>query len=838
MVKKSAAAAPKETWINTTCKMCIHSCGIRVHVKDGVVLKIEGDPTNEDNRGKICAKGQAGIMRLYDPNRVKTPLKRTNPQKGPGVDPGWQPITWEEAFDIVGRRFKKIREEDPRKLVCAINDFHRLHLWGWPAAFGSGHYFTTVGQYCGAAYHPVNGVVDGSFAAVNDYDYCQYWIQIGGGDGFSSHLHMAGSANRMADARVKRGMKLVVVEPRMSTGAAKADEWIPILPGTDRAFVLGMCHVMLHELKQYDAGYIRQHTNGPYLIGPDGLFVRDPATGKALVWDSAEDQARTYDDPDVRELALEGNYVVNGIECRPAFQVIKDQLKDHTPERMSKICTVSADTMRRIAGEFVEAARIGSTITLDGKEYPYRPAAVNFYRGAIGHFDGTLDHAAIKLMNFLVGNIDVPGGHIGVALDLKSPKLLWVEPGEDGMMKPQPHMLHPMVPFCYPPNTFQTLEFFPLGLDPGHLVADNILNPERFGFDFKPEAMLIEHSNPLWNINGTAKVMEVFKMMDFIVAIDVVLNESTEWADIVLPDHTYLESYHLFMIEPPEVVGHWLRQPVIKPLYDSRDANDIFMELSARIGMLDAYNGLLNMVLCMKPEHALKPDRKYTTEELLDRHAKSIWGNDKGLDWFIENGHNVRKLKPSEKYMIWEGLRIPIYFNLFVETALDLQEKFKPHGIKWDTSSYQPVPIWRDVHPLHRLPQEFDLYAMNFKEHLLNFSESVTIPWINEVMNCIPMHLGVLINSKTARAKGLKTGDRIRITSPFDEIEGAVRVTEEVHPRVIAISNGITTWKMHPVDKKPNTHFNKLLPAAYEWTDLLSGHMETSTRVYITKISS
>ncbi|MDA8337321.1 MAG: molybdopterin-dependent oxidoreductase [Peptococcaceae bacterium] len=830
--------AVKDTWIRTTCKMCIHSCGIRVHVIDGVVLKIEGDPENEDNRGKICAKGHAGIMRLYDPHRVKTPLKRTNPQKGPGVDPRWQPITWEEAYDIVGKRLRKIREEDPRKLLCAINDFHRSHLGAWRAAFGTEHRFTTVGQYCGAAYHPVNGVVDGSFAAVNDYDYCQYWIQIGGGDGFSSHLHLAGSANRMADARVQRGMKVVVVEPRMSTGAAKADEWIPILPGTDRAFVLGMCHVMLFELKQYDAQFIRHHTNGPYLIRPDGLFVRDPETCKAMVWDGVDDRAKTYDDPGIEEFALEGNYVFNGIQCRPAFQVIKDQLKDHTPERMSRICTVSADTIRRIAKEFVEAARIGSTITLDGKVYPYRPAAVNFYRGAIGHFDGTMDHVAMKLMNFLVGNIDVPGGHIGVALNLKNPKLLWVEPGEDVMIKPQAHMLHPMIPFSYPPNTFQTLEFFPLGLDPGHLVADNILHPERFGFNFKPEAMLIEHSNPMWNITGTEKVMEVFKMMDFIVGIDVILNESTEWADIVLPDHTYLESYHLFMIEPPEVVGHWLRQPVIEPLHESRDANEIFMEISERAGCLDEFNAVLSIVLCLKPEHALQPGCKYTTEELLDRHAKSIWGDDKGLEWFKKNGSNVRKLKPSEKYMVWEGMRIPIYFNLFPETALDLQEKFKAVGItNWDTSSYQPVPIWRDVHPLHRLPEEYDLYAIGFKEHLLNTSESTSIPWINEVMNCIPMHLGVLLNSKVARAKRLKTGDLVRIRSPFDEIEGVIRVTEEIHPQVIAISNGITTWKMHPIDKRPNTHFNKLLPAEYEWTDLLSGHMETATKVKISKVS-
>ncbi len=833
MAKTQLAENPKDYWVKSACKMCIHSCAILVHVQNGVVVKIEGDPENENNKGKLCPKGQAGIMRLYDPNRVKTPLKRTNPAKGPGVDPKWQAISWEEAYDIVAKRLKKIREEDPRKLLVSINDFHRIHLWGWGAVFGSANYFSTVGQYCGAAYHPINGTLDGSFAAVNDYEYCNYWIQIGGGDGFSSHLHVAGSIKRMAEARVNRGMKVVVVEPRMSTGAAKADEWVPILPGTDRAFVLGMVHVLLHELNLYDADFLKHRSNAPYLIGPDGLFVRDAKSSKPLVWDAGSNSTKEFDDPDIQDFALEGTYQVDGISCRPAFQVIKDSLQDHTPESMSKICSVPAETIRRIAKEYGEAARIGSTIVIDGKEYPYRPAAVNYYRGAIGHVDGGLDSMSLKLINLIVGNIDVPGGHIGVGLDHR---LLLVEPGPDGMVKPQPHILHPPYAFAGKPYSFQLMEWYPIGIDPGHLSADNILNPEKYGFDFQPEALIIEHSNPMWNLSNTEKVMEVFRRLEFIVAIDVVLNESTEWADIVLPDHTYLESHLLVDIEPPVVTGHVYRRPVIDPLYDSRDATDIFSDLAERIGFLAEWNGLLNFTLFFKPDYYLKPDRKYTNLELMDRFAKSVYGPEHGLDWFQTNGHAVRHQKPEEMYMPWQGLRIPVYFNFFLEVGNDLQAKMKDVGREWDTSSYQAVPVWRDSHPLHNLPAEYDLYAFAFKETLLNFSESTTVPWINEAMNNIPTHMGALINSKTAADKGIKSGDMLRIQSPFGELTARASVVEEIHPGVVALSNGISRWANHPVGKKHNSHFNRLLPADVKWTDGMTGHLETSTKVKITKL--
>lgn len=101
--------------VKTACGMCYIGCGINVTVEDGIVRNIEGNVDNPQNRGKMCAKGKSAIMAHYNPNRVRTPLKRTNPNKGVDVDPGWREISWDEAIDTVVAAFERIRDT-PKKL--------------------------------------------------------------------------------------------------------------------------------------------------------------------------------------------------------------------------------------------------------------------------------------------------------------------------------------------------------------------------------------------------------------------------------------------------------------------------------------------------------------------------------------------------------------------------------------------------------------------------------------------------------------------------------------------------------------------------------------------------
>ncbi|HXH96111.1 MAG TPA: molybdopterin-dependent oxidoreductase [Gaiellaceae bacterium] len=820
-------APASDRWVKSACKMCLHGCGILVHVEDGVVTKIEGDPSNPDNLGKLCPKGNVGMLRLYDPRRVTAPMVRTNPEKGPGIDPGWREISWDEAMDIVTAKLKPIRESDPRKLLVASGDFQRIFNWAWPAAFGSPHFFSTVGQYCGAAYHPINGITDSSFAVVNDYRYCNYWLQIGSGDGFSSHLHLSGSAKRMADARA-RGMKVVTVEPRMSPAAAKADEWVPIRPGTDRAFILGLMHSLVLEHGLFDRDFLLERTNAPYLVGPDGGYLLS-ADGKALVWDAAAGRAREWDDA-VGEIALEGRFEVGGVDCATGFQCFLDVLRDHAPERMEEICTVPAATIRRLAKELGEAACIGETIELDGKTYPFRPAAVNYYRGAIAHKDGGLDSMALKMANTLLGNIDVPGGHLGVPLDIRG---FFIEPGEHGMLKPQAHILHPPVPFKFPADSLQMMEWFPLGMDAGHIAVDAVLNPERYRLDYRPEVLLTYHSNPVWNMPAQQKVRQAIESFDYVISIDVVVNETTEYADLILPDHTYLESTVAFMCEPPAVRGLVLRQAAIEPMYDSRDATEILIDIAERCGFLDVWNGFLSMLLGLtaRPDLVLEPDRRYSNDEIMDRVCRATYDDEHDLAWFKEHGHMVKEKTASEAYLPYDGLRIPFYYEVIKSAGDQLREDFADTGYEWDTSNYVALPSWRDG-PIHGEDAEYPLYAITFKTAETNFAENMSIPLIDRVTAGAAQTRGVLLNPRTAERLGLDEGDAIAVVSRFGRVEGDVALSEGVHPDVVAVSNAIT----RPIGGRKGTHFNALLPAELEYTDTFSGALESVARVRVEKV--
>ena len=825
-------------WVKSTCKMCLHSCSTLVHVTDeGIVNKVEGNPTNPSNESGLCPKGNSALMRLYDPQRVKTPLKRTNPRKGPNDDPGWKPISWDEAMDIVCTELKKTLDDDPRKLLPAFNDFHKLNLWAWPAAFGgNANYFSVVGTLCGGGYHPMNGYIHSSFAAANDTNYCNYWINNGGCDGFSSHLHVAGAARAMADARTDRGMHLVTVEPRLSSSAAKSDEWVPIRPATDRQFALSMCKTMVDE-DLCDWKFLKYDTNAAYLVGPDQYFVRKDGE-KPYIYDPVDKCVKTYDDPTIKDIALEGEYEVEGVKAKPSFQLFREILEDCTPEKMEKITTVPAETVKRLAREFAKAASIGSTITIDGRELPFRPAAYNYYRGAQGHKTGTMSNHAYKLVNFLVGNIDAPGGHVGCTLDDGKIDNGHIWDGGGGMILPTPHQLGHAPPFAYPPNTCHLMDYFPVGVNPGHLIAETYFNPEKWGYDFKPDTMFIAHSNPLWNMNGPQdKYFQIMRDMRFIVAIDILLNESTVWADIILPAHDNLERWNMTMIEPPLTEGQCMTQPVIDPMYDTRSQEDIFNEIAERLGFLDVWNEIQNNVFQFlgDPELELKPDVKYGEKEMADRKGRMWDGKD--INWYMENGHTSTPRRPDKWYRTWEGKRLHFYIEMIVDERDKLKKNMEeakvPFMDEWEWGDYQPLPL-PVLDPVHEEEGDFDLLAISFKDVQLNFGENLSIPWISDIVYNDPVHMGILINSKTAADRNIGDGDVIKVSSNYGSLMGIAKVTEGVHPDCLAVSNALTRWTgYHSIVKAGGGNFNRLLPANLKNTDATSGQMECTAKVKV-----
>jgi len=243
-----AVLGREDVWLHSVCETCFAFCGILAHRQDGVVVKIEGDPNCPASAGHLCARGQAALISLYDPSRIQRPLLRTNPEKGIGVDPKWREISWEQALDLLTEKLQKVRAEDPRKLVIATFDHYALGVMirpAWAVAFGTPN-SDWVGYYCGNYLHASMYLTNGSFHSDFDLDYCNYAILLGNQQGFMGGLNANVAARKMAEAR-RRGMRLVVVDPVGTNAAAKADEWVPIRPGTDGAFILSLVHILLNE---------------------------------------------------------------------------------------------------------------------------------------------------------------------------------------------------------------------------------------------------------------------------------------------------------------------------------------------------------------------------------------------------------------------------------------------------------------------------------------------------------------------------------------------------------------------------------------------------------------
>ncbi|MFQ5914352.1 MAG: molybdopterin-binding protein, partial [Nitrospinota bacterium] len=213
-----AAKPSEDVWLSTACDMCYNACSIRVHRVNGTAVNIEGIPEAPPNYGKVCAKGNAGLMNLYNPARITRPLLRSNPQKGFGEDPGWKEVSLEEAMGLIVEKLKAVRAKDPRQLIGATFDGHsRIPFWAFLSGFGTPNYTTvSAGFFCGNGVHPVAYIVTGSNDMHPDISHCRYMIQFGTHFGFVSQYNAMGLAQELSEAR-DRGMRLVVIDPVLST---------------------------------------------------------------------------------------------------------------------------------------------------------------------------------------------------------------------------------------------------------------------------------------------------------------------------------------------------------------------------------------------------------------------------------------------------------------------------------------------------------------------------------------------------------------------------------------------------------------------------------------------
>jgi anaerobic selenocysteine-containing dehydrogenase len=864
--KKAKSSKPEifeDVWIPTQCRRCQAMCGILAHRVNGVVVRLEGNPdSSAGSRGGLCPKGLAGLQLLYDPNRLKVPLRRTNPEKGIGVDPKWKEISWDEALEEISARLKKVIEDDPTKIMLqggiSVGGLNLMSHFGGLMVLlstpkGSPVVYSDAGIRCGNAGHLANQLFHSCFIQMPDWKHCNYQLQFGTNAG---HGHFWQYSNRLAAEAIERGMKLVVFDPVCNYAAARATEWIPLLPGTDGAVCLAMCNVFVNELGIYDSVYLKKKSNAPYLIGPDGRYVRDEETNKPMIWDTASGKARTYDDPVIGDFALDGTYEVNGTKCRPAWQALKEQFKMFPVERASQVSGVPAETIRRIATEFSEAAQIGSTITVAGKEFPFRPVGTLHIRSAPYHKNAANTVHALEMLPHILGAANVPGGNLAVSAECQGYS-------ETGL----PHSEIAKTPDGYVTNIgLRVLMHFPSPEPqyPRHKALDDLFNVchgtglwgvsdreeiwRKAKIDPTIDVLLNIGRNPLMSASRPDDVAEFFKKIPFIIDYDIFPNEFNEgFADILLPDTCYLEYAdwggleHRNHNQPPVLEDPWcfhITQSTIEPMYSRRHSVQVMIDVFDRMGLRAKVNNFINMALGFDETYKLKADEKVDWEDLCNRVVRFNFGQEHDWAWFKKHGFISWPKKVEEVY--WKYLRdarVPLYWEFLIDSGEKAKKIAGELGIELDWEHYSAVPEWFPIPPHLVTDPQYDLYCFNNCDVLHAASTTAEQPWIDEAGGMNPYTYNITMNADVARQKGLKDGDRLELESDKgNKVQGVLKVREQ-HPETITIMGRAGHWSPGlPVARGKGVGFQFLMDNTFRDCCPVTWHPEPCVKVKVAKV--
>jgi anaerobic selenocysteine-containing dehydrogenase len=881
----------EDVWIPTSCGQCYCMCGIRVRRQDGIVTQVEGNPDAPTGRGAVCAKGIASSHLLYDPYRVNYPLKRTNPEKGLGVDPKWERITWEEALDTIVEKLREVQAKDPRSVYFQATTTQaseiRFGVIGFMKAFGTPNYWVSGGGlHCGNGAHFMNGIMHAAWSIIPDFANCNMPLNFGCSKGHGAGHVAVMNATQAADARA-RGSKTVTFDPFQSAQASKAYEWVPIRVGTDGALALGLVNSLLNEHKIYDEEYLAYKTNAPYLIQKsDGRYKRDKATGKPLVWDKVDKKPKVHDHPSVtrveyedtaHEVAIFGEYEVYGEVCPTGLELLREHVKKYTPEYVEKITWIPAATVSRIAKELGEAAEIGSTVTVQTskgpKKVPKRPIATHFFRGSQGHVNSGWTCLSIDMVNHIVGAADTVGGALGLGAAVCS--------GYEGTGKPYqiPYPCPDGLMVCgawvydhlpYPlhepkqPTRLDLHDMFPTSI----YNAITIMNPkwfdllEQFKIPYRPEIMINFGSNSVMTMGNAEAVTENFlKKFNFIFSFQLYITEFEDAvADIILPDACYLERFTPAVSFPstfshPQGEDDWgwtIRQPVVEPLYERRDFNVVMLDICKRLGIAHKYYKGLNDTVPMRyggpmsEKYKLVEDGSvdHSWEDICDRLLKDRFGDEHGLDYIKEHGVFTWPKKKEDVYWKWfNPVRVPVYFEYFIDGGEKISKLMKSYGVgeghplDLDWTRFKALADWYPCpsHIEEKNPTEYDMYTFYWRSVIHTNSLTQQNPLLDEMSHEDPYVYAIQIHRATAKEKGIKEGDWVWIENTAGHrVKGWVALTEGIEPHHLAIAAVAGHWTDYqPIAKGKGTFFNDIVEMDKDHTDPLTLNQDICCRVKI-----
>jgi len=858
---------------NTTCYMCACRCGIRVTLRDGEVRYIEGNPEHPLNKGVICAKGASGIMKQYSPGRLTKPLLRKRKAlRGEGK---FEEISWEQAYDILGKRLEKIRAEDPKKFALFTGRDQMQALTGlFAKQFGTPNYaahggFCSVNMAAGMIY-----TIGGSFWEFGgpDLERSKLFIMIGTAEDHHSNPMKIGLS------RFKRnGGRFISINPVRTGYSAIADEWIPIKPGTDGALLLALIHEIIQQ-GLYDRDFLVRYSNAAELVNLDeastehGMFVRfeiPPEEGcfepqNKLWWDRELDKPISTHTEGADPYLLGSFTLPDGTAVKPAFQLLKERVEKYTPEWAAGVTGIDAETIRRLAYEMGVTAR-DQKIELpiqwtdawdkDHETITGNPVSFHAMRGLAAHSNGFQTIRAMAILMSILGTIDRPGG-----FRHKAPFPRPIPP----CAKP------PKGPECVQPNT--PLDGMPLGwpAEPDDLFVDDEGEPVRIdkafsweyplavhglmhnaitnawrGDPYRIDTLLLFMANMAWNSSmNTARVREMLCDKDsngdykipFLVVCDAYQSETVAFADLVLPDTSYLERHDVMsMLDRPisEFEGpvDSVRIPVLPPKGECKPFQEVLIELGSRLG-LPAF---------VTPEGKRKyrdyPDFivNYETEPGSGIGFLAGWRGEAG-EKFMRGAPNPRQWEMYAKnncfyhhelprsyqymrnwnkgYLQWsrhhgltryaEPINIQLYSEVMQKFRLSAQGRWDgkqpPDRLrKRIETHFDPLPFYQETLEAQLVDtQEYPLNAITQRPMAMYHSWDSQNAWLRQ----IHAHNYLFVNPTLGHANGFDNDDWVWVESPHGKVRCLCRFTEAVEPGTVwtwnAIGKAAGSWGLSP----------------------------------------
>jgi anaerobic selenocysteine-containing dehydrogenase len=829
--------------------MCACRCGIKVHLRDGTLRYIEGNRDHPVNRGVLCAKGSAGIMNVLSPARLRAPLKRIGP-RGSGE---FAEISWGEALAIATDRLRRIRETDPNQLAFFTGRDQSQSLTGFFAQmFGTINYaahggFCTVNMAAAGLYS-----VGGAFWEFGepDWEHAKLFLLIGVAEDHDSNPIKLG-LGRLKE----RGAKIISINPVRTGYSAIADEFVGITPGADGLLVLALIHCLL-EAGQIDLDFLVRYTNAHYLVvdapgDPDhGLFARDKG-GKPLAYDRRSngfvDAEAFGTDP-----ALLGTFrLPDGRSAQPAFARAAERYlsPEFAPEAVAARCGVPATTIRRIAAEIAEVA-FNQPVVLDqswtdtaGRRHQTmvgHPVAIHAMRGISAHSNGFHTCRAIHLLQMLIGAVDTPG-----SWRYKSPfpKPISAGPPPGGKSRnPDGSLPTPPLGFPHGPEDLLVDEHgealrldrafsweAPIGIHGlMHLAIGEAHAADRHPID----TLMIFMSNLAWNsaMNPGDDAIRMLADEDgggkyripFVICIDAYFSETVPYADLVLPDTTYLERYDcISLLDRPIGSAHGpadaIRVPVLKPDRDVRPFQDVLIDLAGRLGLphfVEAdgkprYDSYADYIVHHERRPGLGPLAGFrgTDGTQIGRGAP----NPDQLRHYVENGSFWRHHLPAEQLYYKHSNRAylqgaksmglidhdeKITLQLYCETLQKFRLAAKGHGdvvpparLREKVAQFMdPLPIWYEPIEETLVDQKrFPFHAITQRPMAMYHSWGSQNAWLRQILseNRIYLHRDV------AMELGIEDEDWVLVESRNGKLKCRARLMDGVNPHTVWTWNAI-----------------------------------------------